>query len=128
MGHTALGALFTVDPETGASETINVTSKIGNVTGLIPLTLDGLLMDGNSLWAVENFANLLVRVTLSPDLSTGSITAAITSSSFRVPTTVARHGDELALVNGRFDLGLPPPFGPGAPSGTDFDVVLVGRH
>jgi hypothetical protein len=32
---------------------------------------------------------------------------------FQVPTTVARHGDELALVNARFDLGLPPPFGPG---------------
>ena len=85
-------------------------------------------MDGNSLWAVENFANLLVRVTLSPDLSQGDISVAITSSLFRVPTTVARHGDELALVNGRFDLGLPPPFGPGAPPGTNFDVVLVSRH
>jgi hypothetical protein len=121
VNHTALGALFTVDPATGASAAIDVA-------GLIPGTPDGLLMAGNSLWVVENFANTLVRVALSPDLSSGDITSVITSPLFRVPTTVARHGDKLALVNGRFDLGLPPPFGPGAPPGTDFDVVLVNRH
>lgn len=118
VNHTALGALFTVDPATGASAPIAVA-------GLLPLTLDGLLLAGRDLWAVENFANTLVRVTLSPDLSSGTITAEITSPLFRVPTTVAKHGNRLALVNGRFDLGLPPPFGPGAPAGTDFDVVLV---
>ena len=121
VNHTALGVLFTVDPATGASEPIDVA-------GLLPATPDGLLMDGNSLWVVENFANTLVRVALSSDLSSGDITSVITSPLFRVPTTVARHGDKLALVNGRFDLGLPPPFGPGAPPGTDFDVVLVNRH
>jgi sugar lactone lactonase YvrE len=121
VNHSALGALFTVDPSTGASATIDVS-------GLIPGTLDGLLLDGKSLWVVENFANLLVRVTLSHDLSSGEITSTITSPLFRVPTTVARHGDTLALVNGRFDVGLPPPFGPGPPPGTDFDVVLVSKH
>ena len=80
---------------------------------------------GRQLWIVENFANRLVRVTLSPDLTSGAITSVITSTLFRVPTTVAKHGSRLALVNGRFDLGLPPPFGSGAPPGTDFDVVLV---
>jgi hypothetical protein len=118
VNHTALGALFTIDPATGASAPIDVD-------GLIPGTLDGLLLAGRHLWVVENFANTLVRVTLSPDLASGKITSVITSPLFRVPTTVARHGDRLALVNGRFDLGLPPPFGPGAPPGTDFDVVLV---
>jgi hypothetical protein len=49
----------------------------------------------------------------------------ITSELFRVPTTIDRHGKRLALVNGRFDLGFPPPFGPGAPPGTDFDVVQI---
>jgi sugar lactone lactonase YvrE len=118
VNHTALGQLFTVDPATGASEAVAVD-------GLIAGTLDGLLLDGRQLWVVENFANTLVRVTLSPDLSSGTITSVITSPLFRVPTTVAKHGNRLALVNGRFDLGLPPPFGPGAPPGTDFDVVRV---
>ena len=118
VNHSALGGLFTVNPATGASAAIDVD-------GLIPGTPDGLLLAGRNLWVVENFANTVVRVTLSQDLSSGTITSVITSPLFRVPTTVAKHGDRLALVNGRFDLGLPPPFGPGAPPGTDFDVVLV---
>jgi hypothetical protein len=118
VNHTVLGRLFTIDPATGASKAIDVD-------GLIAGTLDGLLLTGRDLWVVENFANTLVRVTLSPDLSTGTITSVISSPLFRVPTTVAKHGDRLALVNGRFDLGFPPPLGPGAPLGTDFDVVLV---
>ena len=118
VNHTALGALFTVDPSTGESTAIDVD-------GLIAGTLDGLLLHGRDLWVVENFPNTLARVSLSPDLSSGEITATITSPLFRVPTTIARHGSRLAAVNARFDLGLPPPFGPGAPPGTDFDVVLV---
>jgi hypothetical protein len=118
VNHTALGALFTVDAATGESTAIDVD-------GLIAGTLDGLLLHGRDLWVVENFPNTLARVSLSPDLSSGEITATITSPLFRVPTTIARHGSRLAAVNARFDLGLPPPFGPGAPPGTDFDVVLV---
>lgn len=121
VNHTALGALFTVDPATGASKSIDVS-------GLAAGTLDGLLLQGRSLWVVENFANTLVRVTLSPDLASGEITSTITSPLFHVPTTVARHGKRLALVNSRFDLGFPPPFGPGAPPGTKFDVVVVRGH
>jgi sugar lactone lactonase YvrE len=118
VNHSALGRLFTVNPATGASATIDVD-------GLIPGTPDGQLLAGRNLWVVENFANTVVRVTLSPDLTSGAITSVITSPLFRVPTTVAKHGDRLALVNARFDLGLPPPFGPGAPPGTEYDVVVV---
>jgi sugar lactone lactonase YvrE len=118
VNHTALGALFTVDAATGQSTAIDVD-------GLIAGTLDGLLLHGRDLWVVENFPNTLARVSLSSDLSSGEITATITSPLFRVPTTIARHGSRLAAVNARFDLGFPPPLGPGAPPGTDFDVVLV---
>ena len=118
VSHTVLGALFTVDPATGASAAIAVD-------GLIPLTPDGILLAGRNVWVVEGFANTLVRVTLSPDLTSGTITSTITSPLFRVPTTVGKHGNSLALINGRFDLGIPPPLGPGAPPGTDYDVVVV---
>jgi hypothetical protein len=118
VDHTALGKLFRVDPATGKSTAITAE-------GLIPGTPDGLLLSGRDVWVVENFANTLVRVPLSPDLTQGEITSVITSPLFRVPTTVAKHGSRLALVNARFDLGLPPPFGPGAPAGTEFDVVVV---
>ena len=120
VDHSALGALFTVSPRTGASAPIAVD-------GLIPGSPDGLLLAGHTLWIVEN-ANTLVGVRLIPDLSRGLITTTITSPLFDVPTTVARHGDRLAVVNGRFDLGFPPPFGPGAPPGTTFDVVVVRAH
>ena len=118
VNHTPLGALFTIDPATGVSKAIQVD-------GLVPFTVDGLLLVGRDVWVVENFANTLVRVTLSQDLSSGSITSTITSPLFRVPTTVAKHGDRFALVNGRFDLGFQPPLGPGAPPGTEYDVVIV---
>jgi sugar lactone lactonase YvrE len=118
VGHSNLGEIFTVDPTTGASAPIEID-------GLVAGTPDGLLLEGRTLWVVENFANTLVGVTLSPDLRSGSITTTITDDAFQIPTTVARHGNRLALVNGRFDLGFPPPFGPGAPAGTAFNVVVV---
>jgi hypothetical protein len=118
VGHADLGRLFTVDPTSGSSSAIAVD-------GLAAGTVDGILLQGRTLWVVENFANTLAGVTLAPDLRSGAITTTITSDAFHVPTAVARHGNRLALVNARFDLGFPPPFGPGAPPGTTFDVVVV---
>ena len=120
VNHTNLGILALVDPETGASHQIELSGP-----ALVPGTPDGLQLEGRTAWVVENFANSVARVRLSPDLTRGRVVDVITSDLFRVPTTVARHGSMLALVNGRFDLGFPPPFGPGAPPGTDFDVVQV---
>lgn len=120
VNHTALGLLALVNPATGASRAIQLTGP-----GLVPGTPDGLQLEGRTAWVVQNFANSVAKVRLSPDLTRGRVVDVITSDLFRVPTTVARHGSALALVNGRFDLGFPPPFGPGAPPGTDFDVVQV---
>ena len=118
--HTDLGILALIDPATGVSRQIPLTGP-----GLVAGTLDGLQLEGRTAWVVQNFANSVARVQLSPDLTSGRVVEVITSDLFRVPTTVALHGSTLALVNGRFDLGFPPPFGPGAPAGTDFDVVQI---
>ena len=120
VNHTDLGILALVDPSTGESKAIPLSGP-----PLVAGTLDGLQLEGRTVWAVQNFANSVARVKLSPDLTSGEVVDVITSDLFRVPTTVARHGSTLALVNGRFDLGFPPPFGPGAPPGTDFDVVQI---
>jgi sugar lactone lactonase YvrE len=124
--HSLLASVIVVDPDTGASRTIQVTG--GTIT---PGTPDGILLVGHSLWVVENFAERVVELRLSADLSHGTFGTVITDADahglFRVPTTAAVHGNQLAIVNARFDLGLPPPFGPGAPPGTDYDVVLVPR-
>jgi hypothetical protein len=44
----------------------------------------------------------------------------ITSPLFQVPTTAARFGRRLALVNAKFDTGIPP-------AADQFEVVLVDR-
>lgn len=120
VNHTGLGILALVDPATGVSRQITLTGP-----ALVAGTLDGLQLEGRTAWVVQNFANSVAEVQLSPDLTSGRVVDVITSDLFRVPTTMARHGSTLVLVNGRFDLGFPPPFGPGAPAGTDFDVVQV---
>jgi hypothetical protein len=120
VNHTALGILALVDPETGVSTEISLTGP-----GLVPGTPDGLQLEGRTAWVVQNFDNSVARVKLAPDLTSGEVVDVIHSGLFRVPTTVALHGSTLALVNARFNLGFPPPFGPGAPPGTDFDVVQV---
>ncbi len=126
VAHTPLGALFTVDPRTGASREIELTGG-----SLVAGTPDGILLDGHTVWVVENFANEVAEIELSPALSSGRITSVLTnadvSGRFRIPTTVAEHGNRLAIVNSRFDLGLPPPLGTGVPPGTDYDVVLIGK-
>jgi len=126
VNNTVLGGLYTVDPETGASEQIDLPAG-----AIAKGVTDGLLLRGRTLWVVENTANRLVKLRLNDDLSAGVVADVIDDDDvgglFRVPTTVARHGDDLALVNARFDQGLPPPFGTGAPKGTDYDVVLIRR-
>jgi len=117
VNHTQLGILAWVDPSTGVSQEVPLTGS------LVPGTLDGLQLEGHTVWVVQNFANSVAGVRLAPDLMSGTVVQTITSPLFRVPTTIVKQGSRLAVVNGRFDLGFPPPFGPGAPPGTDFDVV-----
>lgn len=122
VNHSDQGILALVDPETGVSQEISISGG-----SLAPGTLDGLQLEGRRVFVVENFANAIVEVRLSADLTSGKLVNTLTSDLFHVPTTAAVHGSTIAAVNARFDLGLPPPFGPGAPPGTTFDVVLVQR-
>ncbi len=69
---------------------------------------------------VQNFLNQVTALRLSPDLSSATVQQVITSPLFQVPTTVARHGNRLAVVNAKFDTGLPP-------TADRYEVVLVDR-
>jgi sugar lactone lactonase YvrE len=131
VSHTALGALFTIDPASGQSAPITVPGGANT-----PGSSDGILLEGKSLWVVENSANQVVEIELSPDLSSGVHGSVITDTEvdglFRVPTTVASFGSRLVVVNARFDLGFPPPFcpviTPCPPANTDFDVVVFDKQ
>ena len=108
VAHSGLGALFTVDPSTGASAMIE---------GVAVPSVDGILLEGAQLYAVQNFLNQVAVVDLASDLSSGEVESIITNGNFQVPTTVARHGNRLAVVNAKFDTGFPP-------TATSYEVVV----
>ena len=78
---------------------------------------DGLLLVGRRLYVVRNELNQIDVVKLSARLTSGEVTRSITSDLFDVPTTVAKHGNRLVLVNARF--GIPDP------ATAEFDLVQV---
>jgi len=110
VAHSATGQLYTVDPATGASATI---------AGVSVAQVDGIVLQGRRLWAVQN-TNQVTRIRLAPDLSAGVVEEVITSALFQVPTTAALFGSRLAVVNAKFDTGLPP-------TATQFEVIVVDR-
>lgn len=92
---SATGMLFTVDPETGATKQINLGSE--SVTNG-----DGLLLDGSTLYVVQNQDNKIAVIDLSADLASGTVRQRITSPAFDVPTTLAQVGSSLFTPNARF--------------------------
>jgi sugar lactone lactonase YvrE len=111
VAHSANAQLYTVDPATGASATI---------AGVSVPNVDGILLEAGRLWAVQNFSNQISRIRLRPDLSSGVVEEVITSPLFQIPTTAARFGRRLAVVNAKFDTGIPP-------TADQYEVVLVDR-
>ena len=111
VAHSANASLYTVDPNTGASALIEGVS-VPNV--------DGIVLDGHRLWAVQNFSNQISVVRLSPDLNSGVVERVITSGLFQIPTTAARHGNRLAVINAKFDTGFPP-------TADQYEVVIVNK-
>jgi sugar lactone lactonase YvrE len=92
---TNAGALWRIDPATGRGTRIDLG-------GASVANGDGLLLSGRTLYVVRNRNNRIALVNLRPDLSRGTVTRAITSGNFDVPTTVARIGSRLYAVNARF--------------------------
>jgi sugar lactone lactonase YvrE len=111
VGHSGFGKLYTVDPESGETAVI---------AGVDVPNVDGILVRGHQLWAVQNFSNQISRFRLADDLASGEIRKVITSPDFKVPTTVAffgntRFGSTLAAVNAKFNDTM----------ATQYEVVLV---
>ena len=110
--NSTTGNLYTVDPGTGISTRIHLGGdSVQNG--------DGILLEGKTLYVVQNSFNQIAVVELSDDFGSGEIVRLITSNLFRVPTTIARFGDGLYAVNARF--GTPP-----TPD-TDYEVVRVSQ-
>jgi sugar lactone lactonase YvrE len=102
--NSTAGKVFTVDPMTGTADEIELSG--GNVA-----FGDGILLDGKTLYVIQNQLNQVAVVALSPDLSSGAITGILTSPPtnpelLQIPTTIAQFGNRLYAVNARFN--VPP--------------------
>lgn len=89
------GKLFRVDPRTG------VTAEI-DLGGDTVANGDGLLLDGNTLFVVQNQLNRIAVIDLDSKLRSGRIERLVTNPAFDIPTTVGRFGHTLYAVNARF--------------------------
>ncbi len=95
MVQSNTGGLFRVDPETGVAKAVDLGGD-SLVNG------DGLLREGHTLFAVQNVSNVVAKVELARDGSSGTVVERVTDPLFDVPATVAAFGDRLYMPNGRF--------------------------
>jgi sugar lactone lactonase YvrE len=96
------GELFTIDVRNGGAAAKAIDLGDGNVQ-----RGDGILLKGRTLYVVQNSLNLVTPVKLSRDLEEGDIQDSITSPLFNVPTTIAKSGGRLYVVNAKFGANSP---------------------
>lgn len=105
-------AVYKVDPDSGEATEIDLGGDA------LP-NGDGLVLLGKTLYVVQNQINQIGVVSLSPDLSAGTVGEPITSPHFDVPTTAAAFGNSLYAVNAKF--GTPR-------EGTPYEIVKVSQR
>jgi sugar lactone lactonase YvrE len=94
--NSTAGKLYHVDLRTGHATEMALKGAADVTNG------DGLLRIGRTLYVVQNRQNLISVFDLDAEVRTATLSRTITDPRFDVPTTVARFGDRLYLVNARF--------------------------
>ncbi|MGY0060232.1 SMP-30/gluconolactonase/LRE family protein [Streptomyces sp. LZ34] len=90
------GRLYHVDLKSGHATEIALAGAADVANG------DGLLRIGRTLYVVQNRLNLIGVFDLDTGSRTATLRRTVTDPRFDVPTTAARWGDRLYLVNARF--------------------------
>jgi sugar lactone lactonase YvrE len=90
------GKLYNVSLRTGAATEIALVGAESVANG------DGLWRIGRTLYVVQNRLNLISVFDLDAEATAATLLRTITDPRFDVPTTAARFGDRLYLVNARF--------------------------
>jgi len=92
---SSTGLLFRVDPATGVARTVDLGGEL--------LTNgDGLLVEGRTLYVVQNQLNRVSVFRLDRAGGSGRLQERLTDPRFDIPTTVASFGNRLNLPNARF--------------------------
>jgi sugar lactone lactonase YvrE len=95
------GTLFT----TGAN---GVASAIELAAGESVPGGDGILLDGKTLYVVQNSMDVVAKIALSSSLESGRVVGRISDAeNLDFPTTIAEQGSRLYAVNARFDFPSP---------------------
>lgn len=104
--------LYRVDPDTGEATAVDLG-------GYALANGDGLLLNGRTLYVVQNQLNQIAEFAMAADFLSGENTDIITDADFRVPTTAAKFGPYLYAVNARF--------GQDTTADPTFEIVQVNR-
>ncbi|MCY1718955.1 hypothetical protein OU798_01290 [Prolixibacteraceae bacterium Z1-6] len=112
LGNTARGEIYRVHPASGEATVIDLGGA------LLPFA-DGILLDDQTLYVVQNMINQVAVIHLNDDLISGEVVGTITNTNFGVPTAVDEFGNYLYAVNAHFDVAPPTGMYPGV----EFEVV-----
>ena len=103
------GKLYTVDPKTGVAELIEAPLLTNG---------DGILLRGKTLYVVRNREEEVVTLRLRDHYTRAVELARFTEADFKIPTTIARSGNRLYVVNADFGHETDPTW--------PYDIARVG--
>ncbi len=97
---SSTASLLRIDPDTGVADTIELT-------GGDAMNGDGLLLEGQTLYVVQNRLNRVEVVHLSAHFGSGRVVGFLTHPAFNVPTTIDKLNGRLYLPNAKFGITSP---------------------
>ena len=107
------GKLFRVDPRSG------VTTELVLANGESVPNGDGILLDGRTLYVVQNRLNRVAVIAVNARLTSGRVLTRLADARFDVPTTIDEFGRRLYAVNARF--------GNASPSTADYQLLQLRK-
>jgi sugar lactone lactonase YvrE len=110
---SANGRLYRINPNTGAATAIQLANGESVPNG------DGILLDGKTLYVVQNSLNQVAVIDLASNLGSGTVRTHLSDPDFKVPTTIDEFGKRLYAVNARF--------GVDDPENADYQVVQLRK-
>jgi len=107
------GKLWRINAATGANREITLAGGESVPNG------DGVLLDGRTLYVVQNQNNLVAVIALSANFTSGRVITRLSDPDFKVPTTIDEHGRRLYAVNARFNVP--------SPGSAEYQVVQLAK-
>jgi Cu-Zn family superoxide dismutase len=102
--------LYTVQSNTGKIFRIEIATKEivpVDVGGAVFVNGDGLWLEGNSLYVLQNQQETINEVRVNPGQVTGTLVSQTTDPSFMFPTSLVGARGRMLVVNSQFDKRAP---------------------